>query len=76
MSEEAPSQHELIPTEGLAAEFGVALNEPRMRGLRCTGGGPPFVRIVRRVYYRRSDVEAWLAENTRTSTADQGPQAR
>ena len=31
---------------------------------RRNGTGPPFIRIGRRVVYRRSDIEAWLAENT------------
>ena len=28
--------------------------------MRCIGGGPLFVKLGRRVVYRRSDVIAWL----------------
>ena len=28
--------------------------------MRCMGGGPLFVKLGRRVVYRRSDVIAWL----------------
>ena len=38
--------------------------------LRSTGGGPPFVKMNRKVLYRPSDVEAWVAERICTSTAD------
>ena len=32
---------------------------------RRDGGGPPFIRIgPRRILYRRTDVEAWLAART------------
>jgi len=30
-----------------------------------SGIGPPMVKVGRRVLYRRSSVEAWLAENER-----------
>jgi hypothetical protein len=37
---------------------------------RAEGEGPPFVRLGRRrVIYRRSDVEKWLAERTFKSLA-------
>lgn len=36
---------------------------------RCGGFGPPFLKIGSAVRYRRSDVDAWLRECTRTSTA-------
>jgi len=37
---------------------------------RCTGDGPPFVRLgPRRVAYRLSDVEAWMAARTFSSRA-------
>jgi predicted DNA-binding transcriptional regulator AlpA len=40
--------------------------------LRLTGGGPVYSKIGRRVVYRIEDLEAWLAENRRRSTSDQG----
>jgi predicted DNA-binding transcriptional regulator AlpA len=39
---------------------------------RAEGGGPPFVRLgKRRIAYRVADVEAWLAERTYKSRADE-----
>lgn len=31
------------------------------RRARLLGGGPPFIRIGSRVFYRRSDLKAWIA---------------
>lgn len=37
--------------------------------LRCYGGGPQFIRqSARKVLYRRTDLDAWLNERSRTST--------
>jgi hypothetical protein len=37
--------------------------------LRCYGGGPQFIRqSARKVLYRRTDLDTWLAERSRTST--------
>lgn len=36
---------------------------------RIEGGGPVFVRLGRRVMYRRADVQAWIAANTFASTS-------
>jgi predicted DNA-binding transcriptional regulator AlpA len=35
---------------------------------RVTGIGPKFVKVGGAIRYRRSDVDAWLVERTRTST--------
>ena len=37
---------------------------------RCTGFGPPFVKMGRSVRYRRSDLDNWIAANIRKSTSD------
>jgi predicted DNA-binding transcriptional regulator AlpA len=39
---------------------------------RLSGEGPPFIKIGRLVRYRPSDVQAWLDQQTRRSTTDQG----
>jgi hypothetical protein len=36
--------------------------------LRHKGTGPAYVKVVRKVYYRRGDVDAWLAANRYTRT--------
>lgn len=35
---------------------------------RHFGGGPTYVKLGRKVFYRRSDVEAWIEANLRTRT--------
>ena len=37
---------------------------------RITGNGPRFLKVGRRILYRRSAVNAWLAECERNSTAE------
>ncbi len=36
--------------------------------LRHKGYGPAYVKVMRRVYYRRSDVEAWIEQNRKIRT--------
>lgn len=36
---------------------------------RWNGEGPPYVKLGKRVLYRETDVEAWLASKLRISTA-------
>ena len=38
---------------------------------RRNGNGPPFIRLGRRILYRRCDVEAWLATQRFHSRADE-----
>jgi predicted DNA-binding transcriptional regulator AlpA len=42
---------------------------------RLSGDSPPFLKIGKKVLYRWSDVEAWLAGRTRTSTSGRGADA-
>ncbi|MFE1592113.1 helix-turn-helix transcriptional regulator [Nocardia sp. NPDC058705] len=35
---------------------------------RYLGKGPRYIKVGKRVRYRWSDVEAWLTDNTRTTT--------
>ena len=53
------------------AEF-TGLSASYLAKLRVTGFGPPFKKIGRSVLYRKSDVEAWLQDHSRTSTSDTG----
>lgn len=52
---------ECMSTRELAAMIG--LGEITLQQMRHRGEGPPFVKLGRRVIYRRADVDAWLAEN-------------
>lgn len=58
-----PSPHRwLLSISGLAPAI--------LETLRSRGGGPPFVKLGRRVVYRREDLDSWLEERVRKSTSD------
>jgi hypothetical protein len=57
----------------LAAEY-LGLSPATLETLRSRGGGPPFVKLGRRVVYRREDLETWVRESRRLSTSDTGDQ--
>jgi hypothetical protein len=40
-----------------------------MEKLRCIGGGPAFLKLGRRVVYRRADVTEWAERDRRASTS-------
>jgi len=46
------------------------LSQRTLEPHRLTGAGPKFVRLGRRVLYRREDVEEWIAANLCRSTSD------
>jgi predicted DNA-binding transcriptional regulator AlpA len=53
----------LLTEKDLAAWLGISL--PTLQRMRSNGSGPRFVRLsMRRVGYRKGDVEAWLAART------------
>ncbi|MCP3963421.1 MAG: helix-turn-helix domain-containing protein [bacterium] len=58
----------LLTTEETAAYVGAT---PRtLEAWRVRGGGPPFVKVSRRmVRYRLSDLAAWVEERLQTSTS-------
>jgi predicted DNA-binding transcriptional regulator AlpA len=64
---------ELIDQNVIAIETGTSART--WEGKRQTGEGPPYIKVGRLVRYRRSDVRAWLMEQTRQSTS-QGVQSR
>ncbi len=51
------------------------VSESYLNKLRCTGGGPAFMKFGSRVVYARSDIEAWANERRRLSTSDTGKEA-
>ena len=65
MSTLAVSSPLLTPQE--AAEL-LRSKDRTLERWRHAGGGPPFVKIGRRVVYRLSDLEAWLAQQRREHT--------
>ena len=44
--------------------------------LRLTGGGPIFIKLGRRVVYRKSDLDDWLNSRRRRSTSDRSIQSQ
>jgi predicted DNA-binding transcriptional regulator AlpA len=56
----------LTPTE-VSEETGVAL--ATLNTWRTRGGGPRYVKLGRRVAYKRTDLDAWIDANTRVHTA-------
>lgn len=58
----------LIETATLARMVGTTIEF--WENLRTSGRGPRFCKIGRLVRYRKSDVDAWLAEQTFTSTLE------
>jgi predicted DNA-binding transcriptional regulator AlpA len=38
----------------------IGLSVATLAKMRCVGGGPPFLKLGRRVLYRRVDIKAWL----------------
>ncbi len=40
--------------------------------LRVKGGGPRFIKLGKKVLYDVADLDAWLEEQKRGSTSDQG----
>jgi len=65
--DDAKALDRLLTTTEVAETWGF---EPQtLRKWRCTGRGDlNFVRIGKSIRYRQSDIEAYLAKNTSTST--------
>lgn len=54
-----PNQ-EYLREDGVERDFPI-LTRPWLRKHRRLADGPPFVRVGRMIFYRRSSIEAWLA---------------
>jgi hypothetical protein len=71
MSPVATGDHEMQPllTQDQAAEL-LKLSVRTMERLRCSGGGPKFLKIMHSVRYRQGDLEAWIASRVVGSTSE------
>jgi predicted DNA-binding transcriptional regulator AlpA len=58
----------LLKQEEVAERFR-DVNVRTLERWRSIGFGPAFVKLGRRVFYRASDVEAWIAQQRREHTA-------
>ena len=55
----------------LAADY-VGLSPATLETMRVRGGGATFVKLGRRVVYRREDLDAWVETARRASTSEEG----
>ncbi|MBN9105487.1 MAG: hypothetical protein J0I14_10830 [Propionibacteriaceae bacterium] len=51
---------EQMTPKRLVAEWPGLFNENTLRWWRVQGYGPKFFKVGKRVFYRRTDVQAWL----------------
>jgi predicted DNA-binding transcriptional regulator AlpA len=58
---------EYLDTPALAAR--THISESSLEKMRWRGNGPPFLKLGRKVLYRVSDVDTWLAKHVRTNTS-------
>ena len=49
-------------TETQAQEQECPMSLAWYRRMRLTGGGPPFIRISNRIFYKRADLRAFMAD--------------
>ena len=56
-----PSEHDLL-TEIQAQKQELPMSLAWYRRKRVFGGGPPFIRVSNRVFYRRGDLRRWVEE--------------
>jgi hypothetical protein len=55
------AEHDLL-TDRQAQEQELPMSLAWYRRKRILGGGPPFIRVSNRVFYRRSDLRGWIAD--------------
>ena len=68
MEVDGQGQPALLRTANAAAMTGLSIST--LNKLRCSGGGPPFLKLGRAVRYARQDVENWLASRRVRSTSE------
>jgi hypothetical protein len=59
---------DLLPAHAAAKRIGLAAST--LAKLRCWGGGPEFLKLGRKVVYRRAALEQWLADRVVNNTSD------
>lgn len=57
----------------VSVRLGVSVSH--LNKLRLTGKGPAFVKIGRRVSYDPAALDAWVSQQSRRSTSEQGADA-
>lgn len=67
-AEPTPEDGSVLTT--VAAADYVGLSPKTLETRRTRGGGPPFLKLGRRVVYRKEDLDAWLEAAAKRSTTD------
>jgi hypothetical protein len=57
----------LLDTQSASAIYGLSVSFLNKR--RVQGGGPPYLKVGRKVLYNEAKFEEWLAAQERTSTS-------
>jgi predicted DNA-binding transcriptional regulator AlpA len=70
MADQNPNPEGLLTDRKVSKRYGIPLWT--LRKMRVQGGGPPFIKIGRSVFYKVADVEAWINAHRRKSTSDRG----
>jgi hypothetical protein len=60
---------ELILTPSEAAKY-LGLAKATLAKCRCWGGGPPYLKLGRKIAYRRFDLDEWLVARRARNTSD------
>ncbi|MBK1631206.1 hypothetical protein CKO31_10740 [Thiohalocapsa halophila] len=61
-------------TERQAAAY-LAISPRTLQSWRVRGGGPRYVKVGANVRYRAEDLTAWVEDQNRANTSDNGPAA-
>jgi hypothetical protein len=67
------SRRDINPADILApldSALYVGLAVSTMSKMRCWGGGPEFLKLGRKIVYRRAALDEWLAARIARSTSD------
>jgi predicted DNA-binding transcriptional regulator AlpA len=68
MEDKRDNPQELLRTSGAAAISGLSVST--LNKLRCSGGGPAFLKLGRAVRYKPVDLKDWLDSRRVTSTSE------
>ena len=68
MEDKRDNPQELLRTSGAAAKTGLSVST--LNKLRCSGGGPAFLKLGRAVRYKPVDLKDWLDSRRVMSTSE------
>jgi predicted DNA-binding transcriptional regulator AlpA len=68
MEDKRDDPQELLRTSGAAAKTGLSVST--LNKLRCSSGGPAFLKLGRAVRYKPADLKDWLDSRRVMSTSE------